>query len=315
MDVRDRRYPPAAYKPNREGTVEPGKQYRVKAHALNLRSEPKVAEGNRLALLPQGHLVVFVATANANGWWKVSTTVANVNLTGCVDSQFLEAAPSTGGTVPAVHLPNPTSLVARTNKRWAFALNEEDPPTRDGTDPADLTAIVKWLDVQKATHLRYKPTAATFCNIYAYDYCYLAGAYLPRVWWRERALAEWLAGRSVPVRYDATVHELNANMLFAWLAEWGDDFGWRRSFDLDEVQEAANAGHIAVMSGARVNKNESGHITAVVPETGNHAARRNSAKKVIVPLQSQAGRNNMQYHTDDWGLGSKWSDRGCWIHD
>jgi hypothetical protein len=296
--------------------VEPGKQYRVKAHALNLRSEPKIAEGNRLALLPQGHVVVFVQPASARGWWKVSTTLAGANLTGCVDSQYLEAAIASSGVVPSVHMPNPTSLVARANKMWAYALNEPGLPTRGGTAPAaQLTAIVEWLEVDKATHHRYKPTAATYCNIYAYDYCYLAGAYIPRVWWTQRAVAEWLAGRSVPVRYGVTVHELDANTLFAWLVEWGDDFGWRRSFDLDEVQAAANAGRVVVMAGARVNRNLAGHITAVVPETGDHEARRSSAGKVVVPLQSQAGRNNKRYHTDDWGVSSSWSDRGFWIHD
>jgi hypothetical protein len=43
--------------------------------------------------------------------------------------------------------------------------------------------------VDKATHKRYKPIPnATFCNIYAHDYCHLAGVYLPRVWWSAAAI-------------------------------------------------------------------------------------------------------------------------------
>jgi hypothetical protein len=119
----------------------------------------------------------------------------------------------------------------------------------------------------------------------------------------------------VPVQYAASVDELSANVLFAWLAEWGDDFGWRRSFDPGEAQRAANDGQVVVMSGARANRNEPGHITVVVPEIDAHKAGRANSGAVLVPLQSQAGRINRKYHSDDWGTASAWLDRGIWIHN
>ncbi len=299
--------------------MEPGTSLRVKAHALNLRSQPRIADGNRIALLSQGHLVTYVDSAPNPEWCKVATSVAGTSVTGFVAQEFLELASTAGGAVPSVHLPNTGVSVTRTNKAWAYALTEPAAPRRTpGGAPSQqqLLDIVNWLDVEKSTHHRFAPTADTYCNIYAYDYCYLAGVYLPRVWWTGRAIHDWLSGRPVQARYGVTVGELNANDLFDWLAAWGDDFGWTRLLDKSAVQDAANDGKVVVMSGVRTNRNLAGHITAVVPEHGNKKAIRDAQGAVKVPLQSQAGRNNKKFHTDDWGTGTgNWSDRGFWVHD
>ena len=71
----------------------------------------------------------------------------------------------------------------------------------------------------------------TWCNIYATDYCYLAGLYLPRVWWTAKALAAIVQGNTPPVAYDQTVRETRADDLYQWLLDSGAQFGWRRVFD------------------------------------------------------------------------------------
>jgi hypothetical protein len=68
-------------------------------------------------------------------------------------------------------------------------------PTRTGATPDELRAslgeVIDYIATDKPAHKRYQPRdGLTFCNIYAHDYCFLAGVYLPRVWWtpgRDRA--------------------------------------------------------------------------------------------------------------------------------
>ena len=88
----------------------------------------------------------------------------------------------------------------------------------------DLADIIAYLQVEQAP--RYKRTrSATFCNIYAHDYCFLASAYLPRVWWRAKAITQLLQGQAVKVRYGVTVEEYNVNSLFNWLEDSGLTLG------------------------------------------------------------------------------------------
>jgi hypothetical protein len=154
---------------------------------------------------------------------------------------------------------------------------------------------------------RYQPVGrTTYCNIYAYDYGYLAGAYLPRVWWTQPALARLAGGEEVPVRYAETVTELNANMLYQWLLDYGADFGWTRTFDPTQLQAAANDGGVGVICARRADLNRAGHIAAVVPETAEHRATRRDGA-VVRPLQSQAGTRCFRY---DAGAQAWWTRGG-----
>lgn len=290
---------------------------------LFLRSEPVVNESTKIAVLPMGQKVTKLAESSVANWWQVSTSLQGSNLTGYVNSRFLTAVftgPGSVNGITSVHLER-TSPVTRKNKAWAYALNEAGQPRRDATASASakaaaLTSIVNWLSVENATHLRYQPIPnATYCNIYAYDYCYLAGVYLPRVWWTARALIDLSAGRPVTPIYGQTVHELNANSLFVWFEDFGSDFGWRRTGSIDEMQNAANNGQVVIISAQNKIPNRSGHICAVVPETsGNQAVREGGA--VVRPLQSQAGRTNHKYWTDRWWvrLASTFRAHSFWIN-
>jgi len=180
-----------------------------------------------------------------------------------------------------------------------------------------LTDIIEWLDVENTAHERYKPVTngPTYCNIYAYDYCFLAGVFLPRVWWTSKALVDLAAEKSVVPSYGATVNEINANTLFVWLKDFGADFGWRRTASLEEMQDAANEGKVAIICAAHKKPNRSGHIVAVVPETSSNKAERKDGL-VVKPLQSQAGRTNRNYQTDTWWirLAVNYREHGFWIN-
>lgn len=303
-------------------------KYKVSDQApqgLFLRSEPVVNEATKIAVLPMGQEVTKLSESGVANWWQVSTKLQGSDLTGFVNRTFLVKIedftdPETVNTIASVHLQR-TAAVTRRNKAFAFALNEAGQPRRDTTaSPGDkveaLTRIVDWLDVENTAHLRYKPiTNATYCNIYAYDYCYLARVYLPRVWWTQRALIDLAAGRNVAPIYGETVHELNANSLFVWFEEFGQDFGWRRTGSINEMQNAANNGQVVIISAQNRIPNRSGHIVAVVPETSTNKAVRESGV-VTKPLQSQAGRTNHKYQTDRWWirLASTFRAHSFWIN-
>lgn len=290
------------------------------ALGLFIRSEPVVKDSTKLAVLPAGHVVTKLAATD--GWFEVETTLDGSRVRGFISAKYLTPATEKEPTqavksITAVHLTTNQS-VRRNNTLYAYPLNEPGQPTRDVTAaPSEqvkqLTAIIRHLAVDK--HARYHPKpSATYCNIYGTDYCYLAGVYLPRVWWLSSAIARLKAGHAVSPVYGQSVAEVNANSLLIWLKEFGSMFGWKRSFDLTELQNAANAGKVVVIVAQQKQPNRSGHIAVVAPETTNWKAKR-SGSKVTTPLQSQAGRTNRQYWTPPaWWTGSQYKEFGFWIN-
>jgi hypothetical protein len=202
----------------------------------------------------------------------------------------------------------------------AYALSEPDMPRRDPRAPVDervaaLRRILDFLDVERSE--RYRPSPQrTYCNVYAYDYCYLAGAYLPRVWWTEEALVDLAAGRFPAVRYGETVRELTANAISRWLAAWGPAFGWVRADAPVELQDAANAGDVAIVCADARSAGRSGHLSCVIPEADGLAAAR-AGGVVVGPLQSQAGRDNRRRFNHPWwdALREEFNDVGFWRFD
>lgn len=288
-----------------------GATHRVKVAELNLRSRPRVAAKTRLGSLHEGTEVVRLADAEDPSWWQIRTLLSERLVEGFVASKFLEAvsgravrgaAPRAmrefAFEVPSVHLrENRREVDRRRDGLRAFPLGEAGKPRRSGTRPAtrarQLGEIIDYLDSENRDHRRYRPKrGTTFCNIYAYDYCYLAGVFLPRVWWSDLALHRIRSGGQVRAVYGETVRELNANMLHDWLPDHGADFGWRRELGLDELQAAANNGEVCVIVAQRRDLNRSGHIAMVVPEQEGSRAARSAAGEVLRPLESQAGRTN-----------------------
>lgn len=305
--------------------------YKVKATSLWLRSTPDSSGNiNKIAALPNGQIVEKIRDAG-NGWWEVSTLIANLALaTGYVAHTHLEALPVTPPPPPPpppgppiVHLTENRTDIRR-NQTWgrAYPLGENTRPARDNTAPINaansLHNIINWLNVEQSA--RYAPTSsATFCNIYAYDYCYLAGVYLPRVWWTDRALLDIAAGRTVSVNYGQTVMEMNANSLLRWLRNWGPQYGWRLVFGqsgLNQLQAEANLGKIGIISARNRNENHSGHICAVAPENTQWRADRYANGDIRYPLQTQAGRVNKKYFNNSaWWRGDSMAEFGYFVHD
>jgi hypothetical protein len=304
---------------------------------LRLRSEPKLSKppsANVLASLPDGHRVRAVDASPLNGFLEVETSLAGALLRGFASARFLVPDPGaveipvvspsphpTPGGIPAVAMPRSRASIKRTALANAHSLNEPGRPGRAGTSADELRrelgAIVDWLAVDRPTHKRYQPRAGlTFCNIYSHDYCHLAGAYLPRVWWTPRALVSLAQGRSVDALIGDTIAELRANDLFRWLRDFGPSFGWRQTGTLDKLQTAANQGALGLIVARRNEDGRSGHIVAVVPETEGERARRNASGEVIAPLQSQAGRSNFRYGTSklDWWKSAEFAESAFWLH-
>lgn len=220
-----------------------------------------------------------------------------------------------------MRLPTGNGGAKRTEGANALSLKEAGQPRRtSGTTQqvvSQMNAIIDWLDSEKQAHLRYWPAhGKTYCNTYAHDFCTLAGAYLPRVWWTEPALMRIARGEQVAPVYGVSLREMRANDLCRWFNEWGLSFGWRQTGSLTKLQDAANAGLIAVIVARRIEESRSGHITIIAPESAAHRAKRKPSGEVELPLQSQAGSVNQKRSTlgRAWWRGSQFADFGYWLH-
>jgi hypothetical protein len=291
------------------------------SQGLFIRSEPVPQASTKKAVLPMGHTVTQKSVSNVKPWWEVSTSLQGVPLVGFVNSTFLVPVgtfvpPVEHSSLSPVHL-RPATSVTRNGTSRAFPLNEANQPTRDSVGSAadkvkQLGRIIKWLDVENKA--RYRPkSGSTYCNVYSYDYCYLSGVYIPRVWWMQTALAKILSGTPQSPVYDQTVAEMTANRIFNWLKNFGSSFGWRRTFDLTELQNAANDGQVGIICAQRVDMEKPGHICPVVPETSTQKAMRNGSE-VTKPLQTNAGGTNWDYVARIWWTGAQFREFGFWIH-
>ncbi|WBY03280.1 DUF1906 domain-containing protein [Ramlibacter tataouinensis] len=295
-------------------TAQEGVRRSVTASQLNLRRAPTTA-GEVITRLPEGQVVRLLGPAGG-AWVRVRATVAGGEVIGYVHGSHLAepaAAPALAAAVPApgslppVHY-RPGDPASRRNSagQRAKPLGEPQMPRCTATSAPEkaqqLQQVIDWLDVQNSLRYRKEASGATYCNVYAADYCYLAGAYLPRTWWTGPALVAIGRGETPPVIYDGTVREMQADDLYDWLARFGPAFGWRRVFDTTALQAAADAGGIGVIVADRLQPGRSGHISVVVPETGAQQARRDPDGNVIYPLQSQAGETNLARST----IGKAW---------
>lgn len=305
---------------------------------LRVRREPKISKplgANVIGHLPDGQLVRAVTGNEINGFLEIETSLNGAHIHGFCSTKFLKPAPAATeiplvvpqATPPAsgiveVFMPQrPGSITKRMAPADAHSLNEPDQPERKGTTPADLcaelAAIIDYLAVDKASFKRYQPhDGLTFCNIYAHDYCHLAGVYLPRVWWTPGAIERLARGESIRPLIGQTIDEQRANDLFRWFRDFGPRFGWRQTGTPTKLQQEANQGAIGMIVARRKEDGRSGHIVAVVPETEDERAKRNSAGEVTAPLQSQAGSVNFRYGNGgtNWWKGEQFAESAFWLH-
>lgn len=303
-----------------------GEVRRVSASQLNLRSVPSTQDNTPIAVLSEGQLVRVLGQA-AEPWMRIRATLGGSDVIGYASSKYLQPveaipapAPLAAATVPPVHYHenDPASRRASTGKR-AQPLGEPGRPTRDGVAPEaqrvqQLGQIVNWLDSPGSA--RYLRDQVTYCNVYAADFCYLAGLYLPRTWWTDSALMRIATGEALTAAYGSTIREMRADDLHAWLIEFGSSFGWQRVFDATALQAAANGGGVGVVCADRDAAGKPGHITIVVPETEAHKAKRDADGNVRLPLQSQAGAVNYRYSTGDraWWLDPMFRSYVFFVH-
>ncbi len=306
----------------------------VNASSLNFRSQPVISSTNIIGSLDLDTKVEKISDAPGE-WLKIKAVVKGKIKEGYVFGKFLKPLaeePVEPILVPqdskidfeirAVHLKqNKADVTRRQEDKWAFPLGEANRPSRVVRDAKSrvnsILKIINYLDSENPQHQRYQPNQrATYCNIYAYDVCYLAGVYLPRVWWTDRALLQLKDDVAVPVQYGKTVREMNANMLHDWFEDYGDIYGWKRVFDLDVLQAAANSGAVCIIVAQRQNMNHSGHITVVAPEHDGFAVPRSARGEVKCPLESQAGRHNHRFviKNKPWWKHQKFRKWGFWRH-
>ncbi|WP_158860085.1 hypothetical protein [Lunatibacter salilacus] len=300
-------------------------KHRVTVNALHLRSAPYARANTKMAILTYGHLVELEGTQVRENWARAKTSINNLSLTGYLNIRYLIPEvdfeePERIKKIESVHLqPNRRTISRRNfNGGRAYPLKEENMPFRIKSESLEnkksaLIKIIDWLDVENS--VRYLPfDNKTFCNIYAHDFCYLANVYLPRVWWMENALINLSRGNNVIPRYGETLRELNVNSIFVWLREWGETFGWKRIFSLDQLQNTANNGNIGLIIGQRDNENRSGHITVVTPEFSNYGAIKVNGT-ITRPLQSHAGSTNDKYMNNHWWTNSRYREYAFYINE
>lgn len=307
---------------------------------LNLRSRPDLRPDGIIVTLAKDEIVDVVDARSANGFVKVAAMVNGELVVGYMWRDYLDPVPGPPSTPitptdpaeapviappPAPDAPPPVHLAPRgitmRKNAWgqAYALNEPGQPARNGTDAtaraSSLLDIVRWLRVEHRA--RYKPTGGTtYCNVYAYDYCTLAGAFLPRVWWRPNAISAIRSGRAVSPDLGKTVDELSANALYGWFDTWSRSYGWTRVPQLDDLQDAANRGALGVISGLHRDPSASGHISVVAPESATMTAAREDGR-VVLPVQSQAGAREalLEYGRGKaWWTGKQFKAFGFWVH-
>jgi hypothetical protein len=300
-----------------------GRTMKVAASSLNLRTSSGSANSSNIAVsLPSGQLVRVLDSSRADGWWRVSANFRNSPIEGFVASRYLtdvvtETAPPASSII-AVNLRASARLSQPAN---ADPLDEPAAPHRVSDTPearcGELAQIIAFLAVERSR--RYTPTpSTTFCNIYAYDYCYLADVYLPRVWWLDSAIQKLSQHQVVVPDLGKTVDEMRANDIETWFGQYGPTFGWKHTLDPADLQAAANQGGVGIVVARNSIDSHSGHIVVVPPETNDFKAKRADSGQVIVPLQSQAGRVNFRYGMGRkgtaWWSGSEYRAFGLWSH-
>jgi hypothetical protein len=313
-------------------TAAQGVELRVTAPELFLRHVPTTQGNQPIARMRQGQVVRLLGDA-APPWKRVRATIGGADVVGFASGRFLEPLagspvlelPVAAATVPPVHF-RPGNPLARRDSTAGRAspLGESGRP---GLTPgaggaqrvAELGALVAWMDVEHSA--RWQPgDGVTFCNVYAADFCFLAGVYLPRTWWKEKALMAIAGGQTPDVVYDETIREMRADDLLAWLSDFGPQFGWQRVFDASALQAAANAGGVGLICADRDAVGRPGHITAVLAETAAMPALRDVDGNVLLPVQTQAGSVNRARFTGQqsgigaWWLDAKFRDRGFFVN-
>lgn len=226
--------------------------------------------------------------------------------------------------------------VSPKNTRWANPINDfsgfgldAGKAEKAGFSDESLSVfnIVSFLDVENPKSLRYFPTLhSTYCNIYAYDFCYLRGVYIPRVWWINHGIAQDVINEryahskhsfSAPKAvYGKTIREMTANSIHLWLEDYGMEyFGWERVATPEELQERADDLDVCLITAIRENRRKSGHVSVVIPR-GLFPGTSDPGAMYDFPIESYAGRENRMaiLNSNLWWEAETYEDYGFWAN-
>src|SRR3990167_956685 len=190
-----------------------------------------------------------------------------------------------------LHFHNPVSRNQVTTKM--YALSEEDMPKGTGL-PQDLLEIVRYLDPENSP--RYEKSKV-MCHLFAYDFCYLAGAYLPRVWYSD-----------VINPNPEKVFPMDSRGLFNWLANFGGEFGWKLVADLQQAQELADVGHVVTIVALSKNINHAGQMTMVIPHSKEFCLKEGLKR---TPCQATSGK---KYFRTECYKGDKYREYKIYVN-
>lgn len=256
------------------------KKYIVTATTLNLRLTPA---GKLVGTVSKNDIVEYLESDGL--WFRVRTSkniVAWLHSNFVTEYKEIDTSNQLRFGIDKVHL---FGNAERKNNANAFCLSEKLPKTKD------LFQIATFLDVEERKHKRYAAKSnSTYCNIYAHDFAYCVGVYLPRVFWG----GNFKKGSLVEPKYGINLYEQNANMLTDWIKNEGKQFGWQLAVNEIALQLEVNKGNTFGVISAKDN-NGIGHITVVLP----------TLNITDIPLQSQAGRYNQYLFKSDWYKHSK----------
>lgn len=174
-----------------------------------------------------------------------------------------------------------------------YALYEPDMPKGKGL-PEDLLTINEFLNPENSKRYGGKKT---FTHVFAYDFCYLAGCYIPNLWPSGGDLTEPLT-------------RMNARTMWDWFIDCGMHFGWQEVETEIQAQDLANVGHLVTIIGSAKTWESPGCMTIVMPSTGGKFERHNLASKDI-PHQARAGKIHIR---TDWYKSNTWREYKIWVN-
>jgi hypothetical protein len=201
-----------------------------------------------------------------------------------------------GGSKAADHAgkdPKDPSAKKKSKAGWPGAVDIE--ACRKALWRSAQRAIADTLSTETSDARYKKKGGTTYCNVYGTDMVNAMGGYLPRVWYADPENKTKLPKADLE---KVPKTELSANMIGAWLAKWGADFGWSPTADAKAAQEAANSGRVAIIQASKIDGVSAGHVGVIMAEGNGHEHTTGKSAKgedSFQPLQSQAGASNFEY--------------------
>lgn len=196
-----------------------------------------------------------------------SSSKSAVEWTGDTKSAAIPGVSETGSAVVPVSAGKPTtpSIVNVEGER----------------SPEALRAVIDQFDVVNSERYRPGRNNTTYCNIFVWDVTSALGCEIPHY-------VDSLTGEPRTYPDITGAYELDANGVYDWLLDHGQEYGWRE-VTAEEAQNSANEGYPVVAAMSKKSTNGVGHVQIVCPsEDGTY-------NSTLGPTVAQAGSTNTNY--------------------